>query len=73
MVTSEIQLVQSVKFDVAVTVEEGTETKGGIGIFISAMGLAQGQSKESQATVGLIQFEIPGVVTVLRERAHPPG
>nr|WP_156696911.1 MULTISPECIES: hypothetical protein [Pseudomonas] len=54
------QLVQTVKFDVAVTVEEGTGTKGGIGIFIGAVGLgSQGESKTSQASVSRIQFEVP--------------
>ncbi len=54
------QLVQTVKFDVAVTVEEGTGTKGGIGIFIGAVGLgSQGESKASQASVSRIQFEVP--------------
>ena len=54
------QLVQTVKFDVAVTVEEGTGTKGGIGIFMGAVGLgSQGESKASQASVSRIQFEVP--------------
>lgn len=54
------QLVQSVKFDVAVTVEEGTGTKGGVGIFMGAVGLgSQGESKASQASVSRIQFEVP--------------
>lgn len=54
------QLVQSVKFDVAVTAEEGTGTKGGIGIFMGAFGLgSQGESKASQASVSRIQFEVP--------------
>lgn len=60
MVTRWGQLVQTVKFDVAVTVEEGTGTKGGIGIFMGVIGLgSQGESKESQATVSRIQFEVP--------------
>jgi hypothetical protein len=54
------QLVQNVKFDVAVTIEEGAGTKGGIGIFIGSIGLgSQGESKSSQASVSRIQFEIP--------------
>jgi hypothetical protein len=54
------QLVQSVKFDVAVTAQKGTGTKGGIGIFMGAIGLgSQGESKASQASVSRIQFEVP--------------
>lgn len=54
------KLVQSVKFDVAVTATEGTGTKGGIGIFMGAVNLgSQGESKASQATVSRIQFEVP--------------
>jgi hypothetical protein len=54
------QVVQVVKFDVAVTVEEGTGTKGGIGVFAGAIGLgSQGESKASQSSVSRIQFEVP--------------
>jgi hypothetical protein len=54
------QLVQVVKFDVAVTAEEGKGTKGGIGIFMGGVGLgSQGESKASQASVSRIQFEVP--------------
>lgn len=54
------QLVQSVKFDVAVTAEERTGTKSGIGIFIGAVGIgSQGESKASQTSESRIQFEVP--------------
>lgn len=53
-------VVNAVNKEVAVTVEEGTETKGGIGIFMGAVGLgSQGESKASQASVSRIQFEVP--------------
>jgi small neutral amino acid transporter SnatA (MarC family) len=49
-----------VKFDVAVTVGEGTGTKGGIAVFVGAIGLgSQGESKTSQSSVSSIQFEVP--------------
>lgn len=54
------QLVQVVKFDVAVTAEEGKGTKGGIGVFVGPVGLgSQGESRSSQSTVSRIQFEVP--------------
>jgi hypothetical protein len=60
LVTRWGQLVQSVRFDVAVTAEEGKGTKGGIGIFMGGVGLgSQGESKASQASVSRIQFEVP--------------
>lgn len=60
LVTRWGQMVQSVKFDVAVTVEKGKGTKGGIGIFMGGIGVgSQGESKVSQASVSRIQFEIP--------------
>ena len=60
LLSAQKQFIQSVKFDVAVTVEQGTGTKGGIGIFMGAVGLgSQGESKASQTSVSRIQFEVP--------------
>ena len=54
------QIIQEVKFDLAVTAEEGTATKGGIGVFAGAVGLgSQGESKAKETTVNRIQFEVP--------------
>ena len=54
------QLVQSVKFDVAVTAEEGKGNKGGIGVFIGNVGVGtQRESTVSNASVSRIQFEVP--------------
>jgi len=49
-----------VKFDVAVTTQEGSGTKGGLGIFVGPIGIgAQGDSTFSNSSVSRIQFEVP--------------
>ena len=54
------QLGQMIEFDVAVTTMEGTETKGGIGVFVGAMGLgSQGKSDASNTSVSRIKFSVP--------------
>jgi hypothetical protein len=54
------QLLHNVEFDVALVVNEGTQTKGGIGIFVGAVGLgSQGQSEKSNSTVSRVRFLVP--------------
>ena len=51
---------QVVEFDVAVTATEGTETKGGIGVFVGAIGLgSHGKSESSNSSVSRIKFSVP--------------
>jgi hypothetical protein len=55
--------VQEIEFDVAISAVEGTETKGGIGIFIGPVGLgSQGKSEASSSAVNRIKFSIPLVL-----------
>ena len=52
--------IDEVHFDVAITTEEGAETKGGIGVFVGAIGLgSQGASAESNSSVSKVQFSVP--------------
>lgn len=52
--------IQKVDFDVAVTTTEGTQTKGGIGIFVGPVGLGtQGQSDATNQSVSRIRFWVP--------------
>jgi hypothetical protein len=52
--------IQDIDFDIAVTVEKETGTKGGIAVFAGAIGLGtQGQSKASDITASRIKFSIP--------------
>lgn len=52
--------VQIVKFDVALTVTEGTGTKGGIGVFAGAINLgSSGESQSSNMSVSRVQFCVP--------------
>jgi hypothetical protein len=58
--TSSATAAQIVKFDVALTVTEGTGTKGGIGVFAGAVNLgSSGQSQSENSSVSRIQFSVP--------------
>lgn len=53
-------IVQVVQFDVALTVVEGTGTKGGIGVFSGAINLgSSGQSNNETSSVSHVKFSIP--------------
>jgi hypothetical protein len=52
--------IETIEFDVAVTVSEGTQTKGGIGVFTGFVGLgSQGQSDASNLSVSRLKFVVP--------------
>jgi len=52
-----------IDFDVAVTTSEGTETKGGVGVFVGPVGLgSQGKSAAENLSVSRIKFSIPVVI-----------
>ncbi len=54
------QYVPIVQFDVAITVTEGTGTKGGIGVFAGAISLGSlGQSQNESSSVSRVKFSIP--------------
>ncbi len=54
---------QVVQFDVALTVVEGTGTKGGIGVFAGAVNLgSSGQSKSESSSVSRVKFSVPLVL-----------
>jgi hypothetical protein len=54
------QIAQEVHFDVAVTASEGTETKGGVGVFVGAFGLgSQGKTGREKSIVSRITFDVP--------------
>jgi hypothetical protein len=60
-----MRVVQEIEFDVAVHATEGTETKGGIGIMVGAIGLgSQGKSQAGNASESRIRFTIPMVLPV---------
>ena len=57
------QVVVMIHFDIAVTVVEGTGSKGGIGVFVGAVGLGtQGQSDKSSTSATKLQFKVPVVL-----------
>ncbi len=62
LLTPEGRVVVMVHFDIAVTVSEGTGTKGGIGVFAGAVGLGtQGQSDKSSTSATKLEFKVPVV------------
>jgi hypothetical protein len=58
--TNSKEPVVLVDFDIAIAAEQGTDTKGGIGVVagIFAFG-SQGQSKENQQSTNKIKFSVP--------------
>lgn len=53
-------LARHVRFDVAVTVEEGTATSGKIGVVSGFLNLGStGKSEDKSVAVSRIQFEVP--------------
>lgn len=55
--------VEVVDFDVAISATEGSETKGGIGIMVGAIGLgSQGKSDAEKSTQSRVRFRIPIVL-----------
>ncbi|OZY84390.1 hypothetical protein CBP51_14360 [Cellvibrio mixtus] len=51
---------QIVQFDVALTVTEGTGTKGGIGVFAGAINLgSSGQSANENKSISRVKFSVP--------------
>jgi len=54
------QPLHEVEFDVALTSTEGTETKGGIGVFFGPISAGSGgKSSEGQTSMSRIRFSVP--------------
>jgi hypothetical protein len=54
------QAITDVEFDVAVTVAEGSEKKGGLGVAIAALAIGgTAQASTTNSTVSRIKFRIP--------------
>jgi hypothetical protein len=59
--------VQRLDFDVAVYAEEGTETRGGIGVVVGMIGLgSQGKSEASHSSESRIKFAVPIILPALK-------
>ncbi|MBJ7575469.1 hypothetical protein [Luteimonas sp. MC1828] len=58
--TRDSSMAPVVQFDVALTVAEGSGTKGGIGVFAGAVNLgSSGQSQSEQSSVSRVKFAVP--------------
>ena len=58
--TDDDRLNQVVQFDIAVTTQTGTQTKGGIGIFVGPVTLGSaGKSDQSTDSTNRIRFSVP--------------
>lgn len=61
------QVVQSINFDVAVSVAKGNETKGGVGLMVGVVALgSQGKTDSTDSSQSRIQFSIPMVLPTSR-------
>ena len=59
--------VQRLDFDVAVYAEEGTSTRGGIGVVVGMIALgSQGQSEASHSSESRIKFAVPIILPALK-------
>lgn len=55
-----MEVEDSVTFDIALTTEAGKEAKGGIGVYLGAVGLGtQGQSNNKESAISRVQFTVP--------------
>jgi hypothetical protein len=55
-------LEEFIEFDIAVTQETGTETAGGVGVFLGAVSLgSKGESENKETSISRIKFRIPVV------------
>lgn len=67
-------LVFLVHFDVALTAEEGTKTKGGIGVVAGVFALGtQGAFNESSSAISRIQFKVPLLLPMHKKRMMKPN
>jgi len=65
------QRPQQSECDVALTVEKGTQTKGGIGVLSGIVNLGStGQSDNSQTAVNRIKFTIPVYLPSPERKSH---
>jgi hypothetical protein len=63
------QYVTMIKFDIAVTAEETTGTKGGIGVVAGIFALgSQGKTDNKDSSISRIQFEIPIILPHWKEK-----
>jgi hypothetical protein len=54
---------RQIEFDVAVTVTEGSEKKGGIGVFTGVLGISgQANSNTANSSVSRIKFSVPVIL-----------
>lgn len=62
------QPIQIIKFDVALTVTQGTGTKGGIGIVTGVVSLGStGESQSANTSVSRVQFSVPIALPVPKD------
>ncbi len=63
-----------VKFDIAVTAEETTGTKGGVGVVAGVFALgSQGKTDNLNSSISRIQFEIPIILPHWKEEKDKKG
>jgi len=57
---SDYVMLKNIDFDIAVSVSKGTETKGGLGIFVGPLAVGtKGMSDMASSTINRIKFSVP--------------
>jgi len=57
---SKYSMLKTIDFDIAVSVSKEKETKGGLGIFVGALGVGtQGTLDSASSTINRIKFSVP--------------
>lgn len=54
------EIIEKIDFDIAVSAKEGDKVKGGVGLFVGAVGIGtQGQIENENSSMSRIKFSVP--------------
>ena len=54
------EIIEKIDFDIAVTAKEGDKVKGGVGLFVGAVGIGtQGHIESENSSMSRIKFSVP--------------
>jgi hypothetical protein len=54
------EIIEKIDFDIAVTAKEGDKIKGGVGLFVGAVGIGtQGHIENENSSMSRIKFSVP--------------
>ncbi|MBX2970875.1 MAG: hypothetical protein KF803_16025 [Cyclobacteriaceae bacterium] len=54
------EIIEKIDFDIAVVAKEGDKAKGGVGLFVGAVGMGiQGHTESENSSMSRIKFSVP--------------